>query len=75
MPDGVTLSVNPEQFSRGHLKAKRGTKWNAQVSQWNEATRTSRRFGRDEYMIKHESARDAMISAERIYLDAIQPKD
>lgn len=71
MPGNVTLVASPDRTMAFGTKPARGTAWRAQASHWDEATRTMSRFGRDEYQILHKTAKDAMIAAERIYLDAV----
>ena len=66
----VTLVASPERTASFGAKPARGTKWHAQCSHWNEATRTISRFGRDEYGTLYASRKDAMRAAELIYQDA-----
>lgn len=68
MPGDISLTVAAVDMSRG--KPKRGTKWRAQASHWDERTRTSTRYGRDEYMNAQASAKAAMRIAEDIYNSA-----
>lgn len=69
MPDEVTLVVYPDATQGFGTKAKRGTVWRAQASQWDAPTRTMSRFGRDEYGTARKTFKDAMRAAEAIYLD------
>jgi hypothetical protein len=71
MPDNVTLSASPEYVTGFGTKAKRGTTWHAQASQWDQATRTISRFGREVYGEQQVSAVLAMRLAEKVYLEAI----
>lgn len=61
----VTLVASPDHYKAG--KPARGTKWHAQCTHWDEATRTASRFGRDVYMDLQPTARDARRLAETIY--------
>jgi hypothetical protein len=72
MPDHVTLIVTPDRTTNRGSKPFRGTFWHAQASKWIEKHRTLQRFGRDIYSIRHPSAKDAMRSAENIYLNEIE---
>ena len=63
--DNVTLVASPSIVVKG--KPKRGTSWSASASQWDASTRTLSRYGRDAYMIKCKSYREAMHLAECIY--------
>ena len=64
----VTLVVTPEHYARGFvLRPKRGTKWRAQATSWDEATRTASRYGRDESCNLQDSADEAKRLAEDIY--------
>lgn len=72
MPNEVTLCVTPDNTTRFGSKPKRGTTWRASASQWDEATRTMSRFGRDEYSVRHASYKDAMRAAEAIYTSATE---
>jgi hypothetical protein len=68
MPNNVTLAVTPDRYARGLTpKAARGTRWHAQASHWDEATRTMSRYGRDEYLNMQDNADEAMRLAEDIY--------
>ena len=67
----ITLAATPDRYAKGfNPKALRGTKWHAQATHWNEATRTASRYGRDEYLNLQTSAELAMRLAEDIYLRA-----
>lgn len=68
----VTLCASPDRTKFG--KAARGTKWHASVSSWDEPTRTMSRFGRDVYMTLCDSAKDAMLLAERVYSEENQSR-
>lgn len=71
MPGDVTLVATPDRYAKGLTpKAARGTKWHAQATHWNERTRTSSRYGRDEYLNLQDGAKDAMRLAEDIYRSA-----
>jgi hypothetical protein len=70
MPGDVTLVVTPDRTRAFGAKAARGTTWHAQASHWCEATSTMSRFGRDEYAVKHATAKDAIRAAEAIFNDA-----
>lgn len=63
----ITLCASPDRYTRFGSKAARGTKWHAQVSHWNESTRTMSRYGRDVYMQLCDSAKEAMLLAEQVY--------
>lgn len=69
MPGEITLYVTPDRTQAFGSKPARGTTWRAGASQWDEATRTISRYGRDEYGIQYKTAKDAMAAAERIYLE------
>lgn len=64
----VTLLATPDRVNYG--KPKRGTKWHAQCSVWDEKTRTMSRFGKDVYTTLFESHADARAAAESIFNDA-----
>lgn len=63
----ISLCVSPDRVNYG--RPKRGTKWHAQVSIWDEKTRTMSRYGQDVYMQLCDSYKDAMKLAEAVYLD------
>lgn len=63
----ITLCASPDRLARFGGKAARGTKWHAGVSHWSEPTRTMSRYGRDVYMQLCDSAKEAMLLAERVY--------
>lgn len=70
MPGNVTLCATPDATTHFGTKPKRGTKWHAQASHYDEATRTISRFGREEYARLHDTKEQAMRAAEAIYRDA-----
>lgn len=61
----ITLVATPDRTNYG--KPKRGTKWRAQCSIWNEKTRTMSRYGVDMYGKLFDSHADARKAAEEIY--------
>lgn len=61
----ITLCASPDRTNYG--RPKRGTKWHAQVSIWDEKTRTMSRYGKDVYMQLCDSYKEAMKLAESIY--------
>lgn len=65
----ITLFASPDYTTRFGTKPKRGTKWRAGVSSWDEATRTISRYGEDVYSRLCDSAKEAMLLAERVYND------
>lgn len=69
MPSNVTLYADPDR-TRGVLgdKPARGTHWKAGASQWDEATRTLSRYGRDTYRDQCDDAKSAKALAEAVYL-------
>ena len=69
MPGNVTLIASPRRtISRGFkLRAANGSKWGAQASLWEEATRTMSRYGRDAWREDCANAREARKLAEQIY--------
>lgn len=67
----VTLVASPDRYRNG--KPARGTKWHAQCTHWDHATRTASRFGRDVYLDLQPSAINARMLAEAVYLEAIAP--
>lgn len=69
MPGNVTLVASPDRVTNFGTQPKRGTKWHAQVSIWDEKTRTISRYGQDVYMQLCDSYKDAMKLAEGVYLD------
>ena len=64
----VTLVATPDQTNYG--KPKRGTKWRAQCSIWNEQTRTVSGYGKDIYCTLFDSHADARTAAEAIFNEA-----
>lgn len=66
----LTLCASPDRTKGFQNKPVRGTKWHAQVSIWDERTRTMSRYGRDVYMDLCDSAKDAMRLAEIVYNEA-----
>lgn len=69
--DYITLCASPVHTVTRQFKtrAKRGTKWRAQVSIWDGKSTISR-YGRDAYHELHDTAADAMRLAEVIYGEA-----
>ena len=61
----ITLVASPDKMNYG--KPKRGTKWHAQCSIWDEKTRTMSRYGVDMYGKLFDSHADARKAAEEIY--------
>lgn len=64
----VTLVATPDRTNYG--KPKRGTKWRAQCSIWNEQTRTISGYGKDIYCTLFDSHADARVAAEAIFNEA-----
>lgn len=64
----VTLVATPDQTNYG--KPKRGTKWHAQCSIWDEQTRTMSGYGKDIYCTLFDNHADARTAAETIFVDA-----
>ena len=61
----ITLVASPDKMNYG--KPKRGTKWRAQCSIWDEKTRTMSRYGKDIYCNLFDSYKEAKEAAEAIY--------
>jgi len=64
----ITLVATPDRTNYG--KPKRGTKWHAQCSIWDEKTRTMSRYGVDMYGKLFDSHADAKEAAEEIFKEA-----
>jgi hypothetical protein len=65
----ITLVASPDSMNYG--KAKRGTKWRAQCSIWDEKTRTMSRYGEDIYCKLFNSYQEAKEAAEEIYNNSL----
>lgn len=65
----ITLVASPDKMNYG--KPKRGTKWRAQCSIWDEKTRTMSRYGKDIYCNLFDSYKEAKEAAEAIYNEEI----
>lgn len=61
----ITLVAMSDKTSYG--KPKRGTKWRAQCSIWDEKTRTMSSYGSDIYSNLFDTHADARKAAETIY--------
>lgn len=61
-----TLSVAPTRIKFN--KAVRGAKWRAFVSQWDEKSRSSTRYGQDVYNELRDTPHDAMRLAEAVFI-------
>lgn len=72
MPNAVTLYAAPEHIAGplGGRRAARGSKWRAGASQWDEATRTISRYGRDRHGDFFDNGKAAMAAAESTYQEA-----
>lgn len=64
----ITLVATPDRTNYGN--PKRGTKWRAQCSIWDEKTRTMSRYGVDMYGKLFDSHADARKAAEIIFKEA-----
>ena len=71
MPGNISLTVAAVDLRNG--KPMRGTKWRAMAFHWCERTRTSTRYGRDEYMNAQATVKAARDLAESIYLRQKSP--
>lgn len=69
----ITLVATPDRTNYG--KPKRGTKWHAQCTIWNENTRTMSRYGKDIYCTLFNSYADAKEAAEEIFKEAYNNVD
>lgn len=65
----IVLVASPDRMNYG--KPKRGTKWHAQCSVWDEKTRTMSRYGKDIYCKLFDSYQEAKEAAEEIYNEVI----
>lgn len=65
----ITLVATPDRTNYG--KPKRGTKWRAGCSIWDEKTRTMSRYGKDLYCNLFDSYKEAKEAAEAIYNEEI----
>ena len=64
----VTLVASPDRMN--YDKPKRGTKWHAQCSIWDEKTRTMSRYGEDIYCKLFDSHIEAKEAAISIFKEA-----
>lgn len=71
MADEVSIYITPLHTKNG--KPARGTPWHIGASIWDEATRTSSRFGRDTWRERYPTRLAAQRAAEALYVEAVTP--